>query len=72
VEIKLLVSNQHKLNEFGRKPPHVDNVHHWSEHFKEIWRVGKREPAERPAVFEENVEGIFSLGGISRTLCMPE
>jgi len=58
MEIKLLVSDQRKLNEFGRKPPHVDNIHHWLEHFK----VCKRKPSERPAVFEENVERIFSSG----------
>jgi len=65
MEIKLLVSDQPKLNEFGRKPQHLD-IHHWSEHFKEMWRVCKRKPSERPAVFEENVERIFSSGGTSR------
>jgi hypothetical protein len=69
MEIKLLVSDQHKLNEFGRKLPQ-DNIHHWSEHFKEMWRVCKRKPSERLAVFEENVERIFSSGGTSRTLCV--
>jgi len=53
MEIKLLVSDQHKLNEFGRKLPHVENIHHWSEHFKEMWRVCKRKPSERLAVLRK-------------------
>jgi hypothetical protein len=70
MEIKLLVSDQHKLNEFGRKLPHVDNIHHSLKHFKEMWRVCKRKPSERLAVFEENVERIsFFWGYIKNIVC---
>lgn len=59
VETKSLASVQRKFrNEFRRKPPHVNNIRHWFEQFKETGSVCKRKSFGRPAVTKENVERI--------------